>query len=231
VRGSTETNAYIEAIRLPDSVRYPAFSDSAGMFEIRYIPEGRYLIRAYSDANKNRAVDAREAWDTVSVAVPVSGLTRLHIFAHDSIVGPGMTSPPVVVDSQTIRINIDPAAHPTQQITPSMFSLVRTSDSGVIPIARVLRPAEYDSLQAIARQKADTSRPPVVAPPPKPPALPGPAPIRIERPIPITQLILQTSLPLKPGVKYRLRMKEVVGLIGATRESTREFTVEAEEKK
>ncbi|MBL8959681.1 MAG: Ig-like domain-containing protein, partial [Gemmatimonadetes bacterium] len=56
--------ALVEAIVLPDSLRYLAVADSLGRFSIRNLPAGSYVLRGLVDQNKNRFADARELYDT-----------------------------------------------------------------------------------------------------------------------------------------------------------------------
>src|SRR5687768_15825735 len=69
VAGRPAPRAVVEAIMLPDSARYTAEADSSGAFVITHMPAGQFLLRALIDANRNRAVDGRELFDTITVTL------------------------------------------------------------------------------------------------------------------------------------------------------------------
>src|SRR6476661_1159247 len=84
--GQTAPRAYVEAIRLPDSLTYGEYADSLGRFVVRYLPPGRYLVRGIVDANNNRVLDRRELFDSATVTltdssvVPIASVTLGSVF-------------------------------------------------------------------------------------------------------------------------------------------------------
>ncbi len=195
--------AMIEAFPLPtprDSIRYLTIADSAGRFDLGHVPPGRYLLRAAVDQNKNRIVDPRELYDTMSVTLVDSLRREVLAFVHDTI-GPGIQTV-TIVDSVTLRVLMDRALDTALVIDTSRFSLRSGSargDSATVPIVRALTrqqddqrkadsvrtKAVQDSIRRVAREDsvraADTTRA-AAGPPPPAPSRRGPPPRRAGAP-------------------------------------------------
>lgn len=262
--------AYVEAISRPDSIVYVTIADSTGRFTFLHLQPGRYTVRAYLDANTNRALDERELWDSLAVTIADSGSVELLAFAHDTI-GPAAQTV-VVQDSVTLRVGFDRPLHPEFPLSVSAIE-VRRADSSLVPVIAVMgaRAAERerarrDSVRADSvahadsiagdAARADTNRPARVRPLPLPGErgapgravplpLPGGPPARvartdsaitgdtIRRPLvpsrasPETEFVIMLESPLEPGSRYRLVVRDVRGLLGATRTTDRTFTVAA----
>jgi len=162
--GRIAAKGLVEAIRLPDSLRYLSVADSLGDFTIGAVPVGRYLLRGGVDANSNRQLDAREPLDSATVQLD-STLTRTFwAFKHDTL-GPSLTRV-TVGDSITLRLELNQVLPPAPPDSGAV-SLLALPDSTPVPLARVWRLPEYDSVTAVerARQparpdtaKADTTR-------------------------------------------------------------------------
>ena len=227
--GRVVPNARIEAVSHPDSVVHVGQADSTGMFVIANIPAGDYTVRASLDANRNRALDAREPWDSVRVSVTDSARVELLTHPHDST--PPRIDRVTVRDSFNLRVTITPAIDPAASISPSLFTLVG-ADSAPLPIAEARAAQVYEREQAERdRARADSiarAAPPV----PTDPGLRAPAPapaaitaVAMSRPAPVTEVIIVVSRPLRAGASYRLRARPLPGLMGTARESERTFTV------
>jgi hypothetical protein len=236
------TQAVIRAAPLPDTAAYVTLTDSAGNFQLREIPPGRYRVWAVQDQNNNRRLDRREPFDTVTVTVDSTARTVLWAFVHDTV-GPRVRTVEAV-DSVTLRISflqpLDPARSP-DTATVRVFALPDTTPVGV---RALYRPAQFDSLQARARAVADslkrlqdtsarrdTSR--ARPTPPSPPAPPVAAGQRAprdssttrvdtarvkkllsQRAVPYDRLVVQTAQPLPPGAKYLVRVRGAINLSG-----------------
>ena len=180
--------AFIEAFPLPtdrDSTRYIAQADSMGRFDLGNVPAGRYVLRASVDQNKNRYLDPRELYDTMTVTLADSLRREILTFVHDTI-GAGIQTV-TIVDSLTLRVQMDRALDTTFVIDTTHFTL-RAKDSTLVRIARALSrradearredslrtKAIQDSVQKAAKAdsakadsaKGDTARAPRPAPPP-----------------------------------------------------------------
>lgn len=253
VAGKPAPHAIVQAFHPGDTTfAWIATTDSIGHFEIRAFPAGSYRVRAFVDANNNRTIDPREAYDTLVAAIADSARVELLTFVHDSL-GPRIDRLSVE-DSLTVRMEFDKPYEPTRPVTAAQFTLLR-ADSSTVPIVGLISDSTLAAEKAAAakargdsaqganagRRGTDTSR---VAPPPnvqRPPAgaavpLPGrrgappaaprdttPLP-KPSRPSPRAGAIIRLGAPLKPGATYRLRATDVWGLSGAPRTSDRVFS-------
>jgi hypothetical protein len=237
--------AYVEAIRLPDSLTYSDFADSLGQFVIRHVTPGQYHIVAVVDANSNRTLDRRELFDSATVTLTDSVTREMLAFVHDSI-GPGIAQVEPR-DSTALRVSFDRPLQPGVPVTAAQFSL-KTADSSVVPIATVVLGREFERQEAdsqrarAARDSIERARiadsvrranpqpaPPPAAPSP-PPSRPGAAPRdttpppRPTAPIPETYAIVRLGAPLVPATSYRLRVDSLRSVLGVVRSSERVFS-------
>lgn len=198
VTGAAAAGSLIESFVPPDSSgAYLAIADSSGSFTLAHLPPGVYRVRAVVDRNRNRGLDAGEAWDSVSVSLSDSATIELLVFAHDSL--PPRIREVASVDSLSLRVSFDRAVTPTQQLSPANFS-VTGPDSVTVHIA-------------------------AVAPPPRDTV--GPGSRVLSRPAPITSVVITLLQPLRPGVTYRVRASGIRGLVGATGDSERTHSIPA----
>jgi hypothetical protein len=214
----------VEAVAQWDSTMFVAPTDSIGQFEFLHVPAGVYVVRGYADANGNRLLDGREAWDTVRVELADTARIELLAFARDSL-GPRMTTI-TARDSMTLHVRFDRPLDPAQQLTVALFSL-KAADSTVIPLRSVRSARDVDRLAADSAQAArdsaaarDTTPRGAPRPPRAPPAPTLPVPTR---PIPVSDVVIQTGAPLDSGTSYRLEAREVRSLEGIARTSDRVF--------
>ena len=228
VAGRVTAGAYVEAISQPDSTVYIATTDSGGTFVIRNIPPGDYTVRALADANRNRELDPRELWDSTRITLADSARVEMLTHMHDTV--PPRLDQVTVRDTFTIRVTTDRPLDPTMTIDPSLFTLL-ASDSTIVPIAEA-RPAQvYERLQA-ERDRARADSAAGAAPPIGPAGLRRPGDslrtitaVTPSRPSPTTELIIVVSRALQPGASYRLRVRDLRGIMGTSRSSEREFKV------
>ena len=232
IAGKPAPRAAIEAIAA-DSTIYVASADSSGRFEMAHLPLGIYTVRGYMDANSNRAVDPREAWDSLGVTLTGTAAVELLAFVHDTI-GPRINTV-AVQDSLTLRVSFDKPVHPNQVIEPALFRLL-TSDSAALPIvgaqsaktAELARAAAEKAKEDSARARDTTARveTPRVPLPVRNAARRDTTPIPTpSRPIPEAEFVLKLANPIVTGVSYRLRAIEIQGLLGIRRTSDRVFTL------
>jgi hypothetical protein len=218
--------ALIQALT-PDSTLYLDQADSTGNFAVKPLPPGRYLVRAIIDANGNRGLDRSEAFDTLTVDVPLNSPIELRAAQRDTL--PPRLATVNATDSVSLRVTFDHPLEPTQQITPDMFVL-SGGDSVPIAIARVLTPAQELERTRLAQQaaadsmrRADSLAGKVLPPPPRP-ATPAAKPARKPSvPAPFNSLLLEVAKPLVPNARYRLSARGVRGINGLQTESERTF--------
>ena len=220
--------ALIEALT-PDSTLFLAQADSLGDFAVRPLPPGRYVVRAIIDANGNRALDRNEAFDTLTVTVPLAAPVELRVAPRDTI-APRLASVSAS-DSITLRVTFDRPLDPTQTITLESFVLAG-DDSVPVPLARLLTPAQEMERTRVTQQaatdsarRADSLAGKVLPPLPRVPATKTAAAARKPSvPAPISNLLLETSKPLPSNTRYRLTARGLRGITGRTQESERTFT-------
>jgi hypothetical protein len=212
----------------PDSTLYLDQADSLGNFAVRPLPPGRYLVRAIIDANGNRDLDRNEAFDTLTVDVPLAAPIELRTAPRDTL--PPRLATVSATDSISLRVTFDRPLEPTQQITPDMFVLAG-DDSVPIAIARVLTPAMEMERTRLARQalvdsmrRVDSLAGKVLPPPPRPVTPAANAPRKPSVPAPFNSLLLESARPLAPNARHRLTARGVRGINGLQTESERTFT-------
>ncbi|MDB4908171.1 MAG: hypothetical protein JWO05_2955 [Gemmatimonadetes bacterium] len=231
--------AWVEAISRPDSIVYVAVADTGGQFNIGPLPAGTYTVRAILDANKNRALDPTELWDSTHVVLTERRPFLELLAARRDSAGPRILTV-VVQDSMTFRASFDRPIDPAQPFDTVHFHLFH-ADSTPMALASVRTSAQdtrakqvADSTQhADSVKKAAAAAPPAAAKPPAPvdsvrlapsTKLPPPKP---SLPAPPTELVFR----LAPGEKlevskaYRVTATETRNLVGRTKSSERVFTV------
>lgn len=163
-QGRIAARALIEAVHLPDSLRYLGLADSVGEFVLGSIPTGRYLLLAGVDANNNRRLDFRESLDSLTMQLDSTLSHTFWTFKRDTI-GPGL-SRVTLADSMTLRLEFSQvlpttAPRPGTEGEPALESVtvLALPDSTPVGVANLWRLAEYDSLVAAARAQrtADTA--------------------------------------------------------------------------
>lgn len=237
--------AFVEAIALPDSVRYLGFADSTGRYNLEHLPPGRFLLRALVDQNRNREIDTREAYDTMTVTLVDSLQGALHAISRDTI-GPGIERVELL-DSVTLSVRFDRALDTALVIAPATFVL-KSADSTAVPIASALggrawqrqkddsarAKASQDSVLAAQRadsaRRADSLRTGRAPPRPVVPGPAAPADTTVEPPlkptvrIPDIEVILRLQAPLLPASGFRLRAEQMRSITRQERSSERTFT-------
>ncbi len=142
--------ALVEAVA-PDSTTYQVVADAAGRYELRYLPPGPYLLRAYGDRNTSRSLDPIEVWDSVSVTLTQSADVEFYSFAHDTV---GLRVAEVTPqDSGVLKVVFDKPYAPGRIFLPAEV-IVKRADSSLVRVRRVQTMPERnlaDSLRAKVR--------------------------------------------------------------------------------
>ncbi len=137
-------NAVVEAFPVPtprDSARYITIADSVGRFDLAHLPTGRFLLRGSIDQNKNRFLDPREMFDTVTVNLTDSSRREILAYVHDTV-GAGIQTV-TVADSLTLRVVMDRALDTSFVVDTTHFSL-KAQDSSVVRIVQALSRRDYE---------------------------------------------------------------------------------------
>ncbi len=98
----------------PDSIPYSTVSDTGGVFSMRSLPPGEYVVLGFLDQNRNRRLDREmETYDSALVSLPES-ISR---HALDLWMIPPDSTPPVLVgavafDSVTVVLEFDEPLEP-----------------------------------------------------------------------------------------------------------------------
>lgn len=201
IPGRPEVSARVEAIRRADSLVYALPSDSAGRFTFRHVPEGEYLVRAYRDMNRNRALEEFEPRDSAFVAVGVGDTApvRLAILVPD-------TTPPrltgVTLEGRVIQAEFDDHLDPEQTLSPASVHVLGADGSTVAVGAVTL------GSQAAARRQ----------PGGEVPLAPAPRRVSIEP---------AEGAELTPGVEYRVIIEAIRNIHGLESRAEGSFTAPA----
>jgi Big-like domain-containing protein len=251
VAAKTAPGAFIEAISLPDSVRYVTVADTGARFTVGHMPPGKYLLRATVDQNKNRELDPRELFDSATVTLADSVRREMLAFTHDTI-GPGIATV-TVRDSLTLRVQFDRPLDTAFVVTPARFTLKGT-DSAAVRITGALSAPAVDSIEAdsvrrkavqdsiarlasadsarradsvqAARQGQLVQRQPARAPAARPVAdtTKRAPPAKPSVRSPFNEVVLRLAAPLRASSTYRLQADSIRSLLHHARTSSRQFT-------
>lgn len=243
-QGRLAPRALVQALRLPDSLRYVANADSTAQFALPALPRGRYLVEAGLDANNDRQFEPNEPFDSVTIQLDSVASHTFWTFKHDTV--GGALTRATIVDSVTLRLEMSEALPPEPPAAGAVRVLL-LPDSTPVTISNVWHPTQYDSITAAehaaqAARVADTTRARAAAdtthraPAPRPPAVPPAAQasdtararqaadtarvnaLLRQRPKISSTLVVRLAAPLTPGAHYLVET-DVANLLGARRSS------------
>ncbi len=101
ITGDPLPGARVDALEVdtdPDGAPHTALADSAGIFALRYLPDGRYRIQAYDDVNRNARPDEFEASASYTAEVASADTLVLSL----AVLEPD-TTPPTVAAAEAVR--------------------------------------------------------------------------------------------------------------------------------
>jgi hypothetical protein len=228
ITGRAAIDTRVEAVRRADSLVYAVPTDSSGDFRIAHIPAGTYLLRAFRDANRNRALDGYEPRDSAVVEVGAAEPPVVPL----AIVDPDSTAPRLTAATPArgtrVELRFDDYLDPTQpldsvvvEIADSAGASVRVSsidfaEPPAAPRDSAATPAPAAAPGAGAPPPEAAPRPP--PPPPAPPGLPGRT-LFVE---------LAPETPLAAGRTYRVTVRGVRNVVGLVGESSADLIVPQE---
>ncbi len=146
----------VEAVSQDTTIVYQAVADSVGRFELRNLPIGPYLLRAYADRNSNKDLDPLELWDSVRVTLTGYAEAELYAFGHDTV-GLRIASIEPTDSNRVLKVTFDKPYAVDQFFVPDGIRLLRVPDS--VPVrARLVQTApqkaQFDSIAT--KRKADS---------------------------------------------------------------------------
>jgi hypothetical protein len=159
-RGTPLLRALVEARPAGDSVGYRTLSDSSGAFRLDGIPPGAYVVYGVNDQNNNRALDRREAHDSIAVTLDTAATVELWTLVRDTV--PPRLQMAQTIDSVTARIDASLPLDPYQSLSPDMVRVRLLPDSVPVETAALWHEEVYDSVtraRAAERAASDTVTP------------------------------------------------------------------------
>lgn len=139
--------------RADTMLRWRTTADSLGFFSVRDLAPGTYLLRGWSDGDNDRRVGLRESFDSLTVTVDSAITAELYAFVHDTL-GPRMESLETI-DSTGLRVKFDRGVA-TDWRPDERTAVVLRADSSVVPLARMVPAAVFDSARKVVTDRADS---------------------------------------------------------------------------
>lgn len=211
----------VEAITGSDpDTRQVARTDSAGIFALRYIPQGDYQVVAYQDRNRNRELDESEPRGSATARVVPADTVVVMLAVLEPDTTPATVTRVELQDSLTIRVVLDDALDPEAPLDGVRWRLVRVADSVEVPIIRgVYHRSGLEALRRADREAEgldpDEEEPPAAAAPRAPPGRAAPPTTTPDgRPLPTRELFLPLSITMARGEPHRLELEGIVNIHG-----------------
>jgi len=237
--GRVARQALVELTLLPDSLTYRTVADSGGRFVIGPLPHGAWTVVGVLDQNRNLRRDRRESYDSTQVAAGSFSVAPLWLIPRDTL-GPRINSV-TPIDSVSATITFSQPLDPAQHFDSLGVSFRLQKDSTEVPIRSLRPPALDDSLQKLARDRADslkalqdTTRRDSTSQKPAPPKIPLPKPaaprlgaqpaktdadadsIIKSRPALFDRLILRVDSAFVPLSKFDLQIRGIRSAAGVS---------------
>jgi hypothetical protein len=152
-----EPRGLVVATLLPDSLPYRTVADSTGRFRLGPLPAGQYLVAGVLDQNRNNQREARENFDTLTVAADRDSVGELWAYRQDTVAARLQSA--AVNDSLSVAVQFNQHLNPFQQLSPDSVRVRRLPDSIDLGVEAVLTKERYDSVYGRApRTAADSAR-------------------------------------------------------------------------
>jgi hypothetical protein len=192
----------VTALSFPDSsIPHATVTDTAGFFGLRYLPLGRYTVRAFEDRNRNKKLDAGEKRAQQSIVIGTVRDTQVVQFA---LLAPDTTPARLLRaesrDSLAVRLTFDDFLDPEKPLQAASVRVAQLPDSVPVSGARVLHVREY---QELMRTRADSALPARPTPP-------EPAADTAARPL--QEAVLLFPSPLASGTRYRIDLSGITNI-------------------
>jgi hypothetical protein len=144
---------------VPDTTRYLARTDQAGLFFFRYVPAERFTLAAFEDRNRNLTPDPAETKGSRGVLVLASDtlLADLTLLPPDST--PAQLIRVEVSDSTTLRLVFTDYLDPGEAARAVIGVEPLVGDGPVPSVTRVLHPETWETVRdSLAAARDSTSR-------------------------------------------------------------------------
>lgn len=130
-----------------DSIPQVGKTDTAGVYVLRYVPQGEYRVVAFQDRNRNGAPDLLEMQGSSTFAV--TGADTL--FLDVPVLQPDTSAPRLtgatVLDSVTVLLTFDDYLDP-QSAAGLMGITLTQEETGALVPAQILHEGEYNAMRA-----------------------------------------------------------------------------------
>lgn len=225
----------VDAAVTGSDVVHTSVTDSAGIFAMRYLPAGEYVVSAYLDRNRNGEPDFAEPQGTRPASVEGDAEAPDTTIVLDVPLLPNDTTAAQLVrvtveDSVSLNLSLDDYIDPELPLDDVRVTVMSDSTRGPRPLAvlheheaEAYRRALADSIareravqDSVARAQADsTARPaPVDEPPPAPAGQEATGNEEPARPRARQTIIVILDGVLVPEVLYEVEVAEVTNING-----------------
>lgn len=159
ISGRPVAETSVDAVA-PGGLVYTAPTDTAGIFAMRFMPEGAYRVLAYLDRNRNRELDTFEARDTALVSLGAADTALLMLALLEPDTTPAVLARVEAVDSGTLRLLFDDYLAPEDSLHDVAVRLSSVDTTGVaaaepVPVVRqLLHRSQYEAMQRAAAAAA-----------------------------------------------------------------------------
>jgi hypothetical protein len=202
--GRPAVGARVEAIT-PDSLVYALPVDTAGVADFRRLPLAEYRVRAYTDVNRNRELDAFEPRDLGTVVVSSADSVGIAL----SIVAPDTTPPQLAtirVSGENLEARFDDHLDPEQPLGGRVQII--GPDGAHVTVAQV-------GVGSLPREQEQQDQPQAEEEA-------GAAPRRAR--LPSQTLVIRPAVELEPGAEYRVRISGIRNVVGLAADVEGTFT-------
>lgn len=148
--------ALVEAMLLPDSLRYRTAADSTGAFNFGPLPEGEYVVAGVLDQNHNNKLDPREVFDTIRVKPGRDTVGEIWAFKHDTL--PVRFQALTRNDSVSVMATFNAQLDPYQTISADSVRVRLLPDSIDLKVVAIVTKERYDSIYNKPPAKKDTAK-------------------------------------------------------------------------
>ncbi|MEZ4422433.1 MAG: Ig-like domain-containing protein [Gemmatimonadota bacterium] len=212
----------VDAVDESGASVYPTRSDRNGIFALRYLPPGRYRLRAFEDRDRDAEIDFSEA-QAQTTALLNSGadtvIYTLAVLEGDSTAA--RLTGIEVRDSATLALEFDDYLDPDLPLNTVRlrFTPAEGPIADTLPnMQRVLHPHQYEALLREQAAAADTLGDTVAARPlpPRVPVAPGvaqpPGAVPPDEPRPGQSIVVLLDRPLPVDVPLTVEVSGVVNI-------------------